>query len=169
MAELADALDSGSSEDFLHAGSSPVSRTSKALEIQGFFFFRVSFLFWRVQSGIRLFNPAAFRARRAVTNWIVFSMTRHIEVWERWFYNRCIHTTREEAEAALAGKKGQSSAPKRILLPGPVHQLGPTRNCITKKTWSASKSFSLYDPIHQLAVCLCHQHPSIVYQAEPAS
>ena len=27
MAELADALDSGSSEDFLHAGSSPVSRT----------------------------------------------------------------------------------------------------------------------------------------------
>ena len=27
MAELADALDSGSSEGFLHAGSSPVSRT----------------------------------------------------------------------------------------------------------------------------------------------
>ncbi len=31
MAELADALDSGSSEGFLHAGSSPVSRTRAAL------------------------------------------------------------------------------------------------------------------------------------------
>ena len=29
MAELADALDSGSSEGFLHAGSSPVSRTKQ--------------------------------------------------------------------------------------------------------------------------------------------
>jgi hypothetical protein len=39
MAELADALDSGSSEHYVHAGSSPVSRTSKkALRNQGFLF-----------------------------------------------------------------------------------------------------------------------------------
>ncbi len=41
MAELADALDSGSSEGFLHAGSSPVSRTPRALKarcFQGSFF-----------------------------------------------------------------------------------------------------------------------------------
>ena len=31
MAELADALDSGSSEGFLHAGSSPVSRTKSEI------------------------------------------------------------------------------------------------------------------------------------------
>ena len=38
MAELADALDSGSSEGFLHAGSSPVSRTSpSAYQALGFF------------------------------------------------------------------------------------------------------------------------------------
>ena len=37
MAELADALDSGSSEHYVHAGSSPVSRTSKkTLRNQGF-------------------------------------------------------------------------------------------------------------------------------------
>ena len=34
MAELADALDSGSSEDFLHAGSSPVSRTKIRTKIR---------------------------------------------------------------------------------------------------------------------------------------
>ena len=41
MAELADALDSGSSERFVHAGSSPVSRTKqeplKSLGFRGFF------------------------------------------------------------------------------------------------------------------------------------
>ena len=41
MAELADALDSGSSEDFLHAGSSPVSRTSRR---DGFHIHRDDFL-----------------------------------------------------------------------------------------------------------------------------
>ena len=40
MAELADALDSGSSEDFLHAGSSPVSRTkAKEFPLNGSSFF----------------------------------------------------------------------------------------------------------------------------------
>ena len=43
MAELADALDSGSSVQYAHAGSSPVSRTSekalKTLDFQGFFVF----------------------------------------------------------------------------------------------------------------------------------
>ena len=43
MAELADALDSGSSEGFLHAGSSPVSRTRYRSELfrinEGFGFF----------------------------------------------------------------------------------------------------------------------------------
>ena len=34
MAELADALDSGSSEDFLHAGSSPVIRTISSVRNQ---------------------------------------------------------------------------------------------------------------------------------------
>ena len=33
MAELADALDSGSSEQYVHAGSSPVSRTKVGREI----------------------------------------------------------------------------------------------------------------------------------------
>ena len=46
MAELADALDSGSSEGFLHAGSSPVSRTryrSEPFRInEGFGFFLTS-------------------------------------------------------------------------------------------------------------------------------
>ena len=41
MAELADALDSGSSEQYAHAGSSPVSRTNqkalKTLSFRGFF------------------------------------------------------------------------------------------------------------------------------------
>jgi hypothetical protein len=37
MAELADALDSGSSEDFLHAGSSPVSRTKEKTARNGRF------------------------------------------------------------------------------------------------------------------------------------
>ena len=39
MAELADALDSGSSEGFLHAGSSPVSRTKIRTKIRPDFFF----------------------------------------------------------------------------------------------------------------------------------
>ena len=45
MAELADALDSGSSEGFLHAGSSPVSRTTqKALcESKEFFVYEAPF------------------------------------------------------------------------------------------------------------------------------
>ena len=43
MAELADALDSGSSEGFLHAGSSPVSRTTEPLIFQGFCFFLAAF------------------------------------------------------------------------------------------------------------------------------
>ena len=38
MAELADALDSGSSEHYAHAGSSPVIRIIKALCLQGFIF-----------------------------------------------------------------------------------------------------------------------------------
>ena len=37
MAELADALDSGSSEHYAHAGSSPVSRTNGLHKVQSVF------------------------------------------------------------------------------------------------------------------------------------
>ena len=39
MAELADALDSGSSEQYVHAGSSPVSRTTKKALVKASAFF----------------------------------------------------------------------------------------------------------------------------------
>ena len=58
MAELADALDSGSSEDFLHAGSSPVSRTKQETARNGRFLAVTRYLY-RFQRFIFItFQPA---------------------------------------------------------------------------------------------------------------
>ena len=60
MAELADALDSGSSEGFLHAGSSPVSRTKTRTKIRPVFLLFVQYaerLSTPLSKYIRIYSP----------------------------------------------------------------------------------------------------------------